>query len=208
MVFRAALFILAISPHMLEAQNQALSVIPREQEVALALSAAPSDVAKNAGVYVYTDSGYVQERAGTNGFTCLVNRDSFLDGYEVLKPTCWDALGSATIVPQILYIGKRKAAGANAATVRAELEKLFAEGQFKFPDGGGVAYMLQGDIRRYDVVSKQILERAFPPHLMLYAAGATQDKLGLTMQGAMQDMRAPLVYSPNRRFSYIVVRVQ
>jgi hypothetical protein len=32
--------------------------------------------------------------------------------------------------------------------------------------------------------------------------------LGLTMQAAMHDMRAPLVYSPNNRFSYIVVRVQ
>jgi hypothetical protein len=207
-MLRTLLVLVVASPQILSAQQKAFSVIPREQEIALALSAAPSDVAKNASVYVYGDAGYVRERAGTNGFTCLVNRDSFLDGYEVLKPTCWDALGSETIVPQILFIGKRKAEGANAQTVRAELQQQFADGKFKYPDSGGIAYMLQGDISRYDAMTGKIIDRAFPPHLMLYAPGATQEKLGLTMQAAMHDMRAPLVYSPNNRFSYIVVRVQ
>jgi hypothetical protein len=205
---RMVVVLVLASPQIVSAQQKAFSVIPREQEVALALSAAPSDVAKNASAYVYTDSGYVRERVGTNGFTCLVNRDSFLDGYEVLKPTCWDALGSETIVPQILFIGKRKAEGANAQTVRDELQRQFAEGKFKYPESGGLAYMLQGDISRYDAMTGKIIDRAFPPHLMLYAPGATQEKLGLPMQAAMRDMRAPLVYSPNSRFSYIVVRVQ
>ena len=207
-MLRALIVSLILVARTLSAQNAALSVLPRDVEIELALGAAPSDVAKNAGVYVYTDSGYVQARASANGFTCLVNRDSFLDGYEVLKPTCWDAIGTATIVPQILYIGKRKAAGVNAATVRSELQKLFDEGKFKYPETGGLAYMLQGDIRQFDVINKAIIDRAFPPHLMIYAPGVTQEELGLTTQSAMQDVRAPLIYSPNRRFSYIVVRVK
>lgn len=193
------------TPQLLAAQ---LSVIPRQQEIDLALSAAPPAVASGAGVYVYTDSGYVRARESTNGFTCLINRDSFLAGYEVLKPTCWDAVGSTTIVPQILHIGKRKAAGANAQEVRAELQKMFDEGKLKYPEGSGIAYMLQGDIAQYDVLTSKIIRRAFPPHLMLYAPGVTQNELGMSMESAMQDERAPLVYSPDRRFSYIVVRVK
>ena len=185
-----------------------VSVIPREQEIELALSAAPAAVASRAGVYVYTDSGYVRARESANGFTCLINRDSFLAGYEVLKPTCWDALGSTTIVPQILFIGKRRAAGANAQEVRAELQKLFDDGTLKYPETGGIAYMLQGDIAEYDASSGKIIRRAFPPHLMLYAPGVTQNGLGLSMESAMQDERAPLVYSPDAHFSYIVVRVK
>jgi hypothetical protein len=193
------------APQVASAQ---LPPIPREQEIELALSAAPPAVASGAGVYVYADSGYVRARESTNGFTCLINRDSFLAGYEVLKPTCWDAAGSATIVPQILFIGKRKAAGANAQEVRAELQKLFDEGKLKYPEGSRIAYMLQGDIAQYDVVTRKIVRRVFPPHLMLYAPGVTQSELGISMDSAMQDDRAPMIYSPDRRFSYIVVRVK
>jgi hypothetical protein len=199
-----AMLVLA-APQLAAAQ---FPIIPREQEIELALSAAPPAVAGGAGIFVYADSGYVRARESTNGFTCLVNRDSFLAGYEVLKPTCWDAAGSATIVPQILLIGKRKAAGTSAREVRAELEKLFDEGKLKYPAGGGIAYMLQGDIAQYDIATGKIVRRAFPPHLMLYAPGVTQSQLGIPMDSAMTDERAPLIYSPDRRFSYIVVRVK
>ena len=182
-------------------------ILPAIVETKLAESAAPDSVSTHAGIYVFTDSGYVSTRASANGFTCLVNRDSFLDGYEVLKPTCWDAAGTTTIVPQILYIGKRKAAGANAATIKTELEAKFASGEFTNPAGPGIAYMLAGDIRTLDEQTGAVHQRAFPPHLMLYAAGASLQKLGLSPKAAAADIRAPLVYSPNRRFAYIVVRV-
>src|SRR5688572_25119888 len=130
-MFTRCFLLLLVTPCLVEAQSPNLPrLLPREQEIKLAESAAPLAVVTGAALYVYTDSGYVLTRAGTNGFTCLVNRDSFLDGYEVLKPTCWDAQGTATIVPQIVYIGKRKAAGATAAAVRAELETAFAEKRF------------------------------------------------------------------------------
>lgn len=194
---------------MLQAQEVPLTGrrLPREQEVRLAASAAPQSVGAAAGVYVYGASGYERVRESTNGFTCLVNRDSFLAGYHVLKPTCWDAEGSATIVPQILHIGKRLAANVPAGRIRAELDSLFDAGALKFPEGSGLAYMLQGDVAKYDTVNARIVERVFPPHLMIYAPGAQQDKLGMPSGAASKDMQAPLVYSPNRRFSYIVVRV-
>ena len=91
------------------AQVNVATVLPRDREIELAISAAPPDVGSKATVYVFTSQGYQKARDGANGFTCLVNRDSELEGYHVLKPTCWDAQGSRTIVPAILEIAGRQA---------------------------------------------------------------------------------------------------
>ena len=71
------------------AQVNVATVLPRDRETGLAISAAPPDVGSKATVYVFTSQGYQKARDGENGFTCLVNRDSELEGYHVLKPTCW-----------------------------------------------------------------------------------------------------------------------
>ena len=200
---RLTLLLLLAAPLSASAQL----TITREQEIALAESAAPAAVARDASLFVFGKAGYERVREGKNGFTCLVNRDSFLEGYEVLKPTCWDADGSSTIVPQILFIGKRKAEGANAETVRAEVAAKTAAGEFRYPTGHGLAYMLNGDISRYDTAKGAVVERVFPPHLMIYAPGLTRDKLGFAPGPLPKDARIPLIYSPNRNFSYMVVRV-
>jgi hypothetical protein len=202
-MIRFALLLFVSTPLALSAQ---LAITPA-QEIRLAESAAPNVVAQGAAVYVFGKTGYERVRESKNGFTCLVNRDSFLDGYEALKPTCWDAEGSATIVPQILFIGKRKAEGANAETIRAEVAAKTSAGEFRYPVGHGLAYMLNGDISRYDTVKGAVVERVFPPHLMIYAPGATREKLGFAAGPLPKDARIPLIYSPNRNFSYIVVRV-
>jgi hypothetical protein len=67
--------------------------------------------------------------------------------------------------------------------------------------------MLNGDIDRYDSNSGTVIRRMFPPHVMLYASGAAQAKLGMDMQTALKDARVPLVYRPHAHFAYIVVRV-
>jgi hypothetical protein len=200
---RFALLLIVATPLPLSAQ---LAITP-DQEIILAQSAAPAAVARDAAVYVFGKTGYERVREGKNGFTCLVNRDSFLEGYEVLKPTCWDAEGSTTIVPQVLFIGKRKAEGATAETVRAEVAARTSAGEFHYPVGHGLAYMLNGDISRYDTAKGAVVERVFPPHLMIYAPGATREKLGFAAGPLPKDGRIPLIYSPNRNFSYIVVRV-
>ena len=139
-MYRLALLLIFATPLAASAQL----TTTREQEIALAETAAPAAVARDASLYVFGKAGYERVREGKNGFTCLVNRDSFLEGYEVLKPTCWDAEGSGTIVPQILFIGKRKAEGANAETVRAEVSAKTAAGEFRYPVGHGLGRRHQG----------------------------------------------------------------
>jgi hypothetical protein len=55
-------------------------VLPRAAQERLALSAAPEHLRAGATVYVFGKTGFEQTRGGTNGFTCLVNRDAFFYG--------------------------------------------------------------------------------------------------------------------------------
>ena len=70
-------------------------LLPRAEEIALAGSAAPSAVSKEATVWVLTDTGYVVARRGTNGVACYVSRGWI----ESIEPHCFDAEGAATIMP-------------------------------------------------------------------------------------------------------------
>src|SRR5260370_17804323 len=49
-------------------------IADRAAEIALARTAAPSDVSGKASVMVLTPKGYVEAARGTNGFTCIVMR--------------------------------------------------------------------------------------------------------------------------------------
>jgi len=189
------------------AQVTVATVLPREREIELAISAAPPDVGSKAAVYVFTSQGYEKARDGENGFTCLVNRDSELEGYHVLKPTCWDAHGSRTIVPAILEIAKRRAAGQSVPDVKAGVRQLIADGKLKLFDKVGVAYMLQGDVSDYDAATGKVVNRRFPPHIMIYAPGITANDVGVAGRAAFGDVRAPLIYESATGYRYLVVRV-
>src|SRR5215470_11407555 len=67
-------------------------LMPQEREIALALSAAPENLRKDATVYVLRRGGFVKVREGTNGFNCLVERA----GEQDQEPICYDAEGSQT----------------------------------------------------------------------------------------------------------------
>ena len=189
------------------AQVNVATVLPRDREIELAIGAAPPDFGGKATVYVFTTKGYEKARDGENGFTCLVNRDSELEGYHVLKPTCWDPHGSRTIVPAIIEIAKRRAAGQSVADVTAGIRQLIKDGKLQLFDKVGVAYMLQGDVSDYDAATGKILTRRFPPHVMIYAPGITASDVGIAGRAAFSDVRAPLIYESATGYRYLVVRV-
>ena len=189
------------------AQVNVATVLPRDREMELAIAAAPAEVGSKATVYVFTSKGYEKARDGDNGFTCLVNRDSELEGYHVLKPTCWDAHGSRTIVPAILEIAKRRATGQSVADVIAGIRQLITDGKLQLFNRVGVAYMLQGDISDYDPATGKVVSRRFPPHVMIYAPDIAANDVGLVGRAAVSDPRVPLIYNSATGYRYLVVRV-
>ncbi|HEY2749175.1 MAG TPA: hypothetical protein VGL86_31365 [Polyangia bacterium] len=145
----------------------------REQQIALAISAAPKSVAAKAGVYVLDKSGYVKVRESQNGFVCIVEHRV----PSAVEPQCLDAEGVRTFLPRILMVGAMRAGGRPEAEIRQAVRKGFAEGKFAAPKRPGVDYMLS----THNVVTvdeDKGIAVPFPPHLMFYAPGMTNADVG------------------------------
>jgi hypothetical protein len=168
-------------------QQQLPELLSREKEIALALSAAPEHLRKGAGVYVLERNGFVKVRESTNGFTCIVNRDHPLNQ----KPVCFDAEGTATILPKILRVGELLMQGKPMPEIDAEIAEGFRTGKYVAPRRPGVAYMFSGDIRNFNPRTGKV--ESFPPHVMFYAPNLTNADLGITPEALAKDPSLPFV---------------
>lgn len=62
-------------------------MMPRNEEISLARSAAPKSISDNAEILIFTKSGFQTAVRGTNGFVCMVARSWSAD-YD--SPDFWD----------------------------------------------------------------------------------------------------------------------
>lgn len=168
----ATLIALTFLPMAARAQATIPGLMPLETETRLALEAAPPHLRAGAAVYVLREHGFEQVRESTNGFTCMVYRDHPL----ALKPTCWDAEGTRTIVPRALWLGEQLMRGVPLAEIERQMEEGFRTGRWVPPARPGVAYMLSPNIRNVNHATGEF--RSFPPHVMFYAPGLTDADIG------------------------------
>lgn len=159
------------------------------EEIELALSAAPSNVAREAAVLVLRSTGYARVRDGSNGFTCVVEHED----PRAIEPVCYDAEGSATTLAVALFRAERRAAGEpDSVTLRA-IDDGYRTGRFKAPGKPGIAYMLSP-------------HASMPPHVMLYAPYKTMRELGLPGPGPSA-RGMPFLYNEGKPTAYVVVMV-
>ena len=168
------------------------TIFPQAIEVELALSGGPAHLRDGAAVYVYGAKGFSKVHDGTNGFTCLLNRDGFLYGGSAFKPTCWDPEGATSYVPVMLRVGEMLAGGKTADDVRAEIADGFRTGKFHRPARTGIAYMLVGDVI-LDQASGTVMKTQFPGHYMIYAPGVSNADVGYA--SGKSDATAPSIFS-------------
>lgn len=184
-----------------------LVYLPADLELDLALAAGPEHLRAQAAVYVFGESGYQQVRKSKNGVTCLVNRDGHQNGDKVLRPTCWDSEGSATIVPIVLRVGELIAQGVSAKDIGQDIELGFQTGRFISPRRTGIAYMLSGDVI-FDDQTQTVSETVFPPHYMIYAPGVSNEDIGMTDEAFQGNPSLPFIYdgySGGSRTAYLIV---
>jgi hypothetical protein len=184
------------------------TVLARDVEIQLALSAGPAHLRDGAAVYVFERTGYVRAKEGSSRITCLVNRDAFLDGYDALKPTCFDPEGTATIVPMILQEGALIAKGEPAPAIRKAIETAFERKELRPPGRTGIAYMLQGDVSALNPETGAVLARSHPPHLMFYAAGLTGADFGFGPSAIEGLASPPFLYRRNQYHGYVIVTLK
>ena len=182
----------------------------RAAEVALARTAAPSNISDSASVIVLTKGGFVEAVHGTNGFTCMVQR-SFFAGFSDpnfwfpanRSPVCINAPAVKTVLPEILKRGEWIMSGLSAKEVAKRTKEGYASHAFPMPAPGAMAYMLSPE---------QVLappNSHWMPHLMFYfdrsspaVAWGTGDANGAVIE-APGDADSPIVLLlvPVRRWS-------
>jgi hypothetical protein len=176
-------------------------LLPREREIALALSAAPPQISEHASVYVLELNGYALARSGSNGFTCLVVRDHPQD----LAPVCHDPEGTRTVVPRLLREAELRAHGKSEQQIREEINEGLRTGKYRVPQRVGVAYMLSSKTMGF----VPELGRAIPvkPHVMFYAPYLRNEDIGAQAPKPQDFPDYPFVMSEGEFNAYILMRV-
>lgn len=182
------------------AAAMSVEILPLEEETALALSAAPDHLRDGAGVEALTADGFVTAQASSNGFTCVVNRDHPLNR----KPTCYDAEGTATILPKVEFVGELLLEGVALEEIDGRVQAKFASGDFISPRRSGIAYMLSAGIRNYDPQTGEV--GTFPPHVMFYAPNLSNEDIGTSWEAMREHRWLPFVaYEGPHGFLVVVV---
>lgn len=155
-----------------QSPTEVTAATPKAAQMELIEEAAPPDVVKSATIYLLGAKGYVKERNGSNGFSCLIVRERL----DTVEPECYDAEGSATLLRVDLFREAQRAQGRAEAQIKDDIEKGYKSGRFKGPRKPGLVYMLSPNNRVYDPDAQKVI--SFPGHLMFYAPYATEKEVG------------------------------
>ena len=121
----------------------------RSAEIALARSAAPEAISRDATVLVLGKNGYETAIAGKNGFTCLVERSwmSPFDSPEFWNPkmrgpVCYNPQAVPSILPYTLNRTKLVLAGVPKAQMHESIVAAVAKRELPMPEPGAMSYMM------------------------------------------------------------------
>lgn len=173
--------------------------VPREKQIAMALSAAPDDVASKAAVYILGAKGYEKVREGTNGVSCLMERS--FRGTELMSaaPMCYDAEGSRTLMLVTLREEELRASGKSSDEIKADIASGYKDGRFKAP-GHGFLYMMSSENHVWDPRTGE--RGTVGPHVMFYVPYMTPKDFGYD---TVTDNMVPFLVQPGEPDAMLVV---
>lgn len=157
----------------------------RDAEIALARSAAPESIARDAEVMVLGRHGYEPAVQGSNGFVCMVERawTSPIDDPEFWNPKerapiCFNAAAARTFLPrtikktELLLAGKTKTQMMEAVTAAIDTKELPPM------EPGAMCYMLSKQGHLSDRVGH------WHPHLMFFLSSYEPGAWGAGLPGS------------------------
>lgn len=137
-------------------------VLAVSHEIALARSAAPTSIADSASVYVFTDTGYVLAKRGSNGAACYVSRS----WPASIEPHCFDSEGASTILPIHMREVELLHRGLSPADAEREIGAGISSGRFQLPRRPAVSYMMSAAQELISDEGKPVGK--WRPHVMIY----------------------------------------
>jgi hypothetical protein len=158
----------------------------RDDEIALARSAAPPSISTDAEVLVLGERGYVTAVKGKNGFVCFVERswDAGFDDPQfwnpkIRGPNCFNPPAARTVVPQYLKRAEWVLAGVSRQEMNAKTRAAIAGHEFKSPEPGALSFMLSKNGYVSDDAAGPWL-----PHLMFFVPHGQVAAWGAGLEGS------------------------
>lgn len=156
----------------------------REAEIALARTAAPESIARNAEVQVLGRHGFETAVKGTNGFVCIVGRswaaaaDEDYWNPKVRVPMCMNAAAARSYWLRIIKLTNLAMAGRSLAQVNETMAAAVARKEFPPMAAGAMCYMMGKEGYGGDVVPH------WPPHLMFFYSDTEPSIWGANLPGS------------------------
>jgi hypothetical protein len=175
-------------------------------EIALARSAAPAAISRDATVLVLKRSGYEVAQKGKNGFVCLVERAWMgpLDGAEFWNPKmrgaiCFNPPAARSVLPITFKRTELALAGLTKAQMIARLKEVVARKELPVLEAGSMSYMMARGSYLGDAVAH------WHPHLMFYGNRSDGTEWGADAEHSPVLLNPQFQGAPEPLTTYIVV---
>jgi hypothetical protein len=154
-------------------------------EIALARSAAPPALSRDATILVLGQHGYEPVVKGTNGFVCVVER-SWMSPFEspefwnpkMRGPLCFNPAAVRAVLPFTIKRTEMAFAGVSKAQMKVRLKEAFESKEIPALEPGAMSYMLS----RHGVLGDKVGH--WHPHLMFYAPKSDGADWGANLAGS------------------------
>jgi len=159
-------------------------LMDRTAEIALARSAAPESISRDAGVLVLGRHGFETAVKGKNGFVCIVERSwtSAADPYfwnpKVRTPICWNAAAARSFLLRNLKRTNLILAGRTQAQTDEIIAAAVDKKELPAMEPGAMCYMMSKQGYGGDSVEH------WPPHLMFYFSQTDPATWGAGLPGS------------------------
>jgi hypothetical protein len=157
----------------------------RNVEIALARTAAPESISRDAEVLVLTAHGYETAVKGKNGFTCVVergwmapwdNRDFW--NPKIRGPVCYNPAATRSILPLTIKRTELLLAGVSKAQAAENIKTALDRKELPALEGGAMGYMMSKKSYLTDSGDHNLC------HLMIYIPLADRASWGADLDGS------------------------
>lgn len=178
----------------------------REDEAAMARSAAPPSISDQAKVLVLGDHGYEIAAEGSNGFVCIVQRgwanefgNAEFWNPNTRSPVCFNPVSARSVLPTFLMRTEWVLAGKTVPQMQAMTADAMADGRIVPPETGAMCYMMS----KLGFLSDED-SGPWHPHLMFFVPEGESAEWGANLAGV------PIIGGPTNAepFSIFLLTVE
>jgi hypothetical protein len=160
-------------------------LMQRNAEMALARSAAPDSISRDADVLVLGPHGYESAATGKNGFVCVVQRswtagatDPDFWNPKLRGPTCFNAPAARSYLPIVFKKTELAFAGTSKERMFESIKASFDRKELPAMEPGSMCYMMSREQYLNDAVGR------WHPHLMFFLPQRTAMSWGAGLPGS------------------------